>query len=110
MKHVVITSLSAMLLTAPVSAQEQDAPAENSEIEDGIDMLSEGARRLMDGLMGEVEPRMRDLADALEDWNFEGLSIDDLGAYHPPERLPNGDIIIRRKDPPEDPMDGEIEI
>ncbi|NHW17243.1 hypothetical protein HA071_25590 [Escherichia coli] len=64
--------------------------------------------------MGEVEPRMRDLARALEDWNFEGLTIDDLGAYHPPEKLPNGDIIIRRKipleGPSEDPMDDEIEI
>ena len=73
--------------------------APDNEIGEGVDMLRQGARRLMDGLMGEVEPSMRDLADSLKEWDFQGLSIDDLGQYHPPEVLPNGDIIIRRKVP-----------
>ena len=110
MKQFVISSVSAMLLTAPVAAQTDDTTADRSQIEEGVDLLSEGARRLMEGLMGEVEPRMRDLAEALQDWNFEGLTIDDLGAYHPPEMLPNGDIIIRRKTPRDTPMDDEVEI
>ena len=38
--------------------------------------------------------------------------IDDLSAYHPPEMLPNGDIIIRRKMPEEieDAPEDEIDI
>jgi len=28
-----------------------------------------------------------------------GAMIDDLNAYHPPEILPNGDIILRRRVP-----------
>jgi len=43
--------------------------------------------------------------------------IDDLSVYHPPEMLPNGDIILRRKAPldpdaPDQPPldEGEIEI
>ena len=40
--------------------------------------------------------------------------IEELNAYHPPEVLPNGDIIIRRKTELERQMeknrDGEIEL
>ena len=28
-----------------------------------------------------------------------GVTIEDLGQYHPPQVLPNGDIILRRKTP-----------
>ena len=43
----------------------------------------------LDGLMADMEPALRDLA---------GL-IGDIRNYHPPEMLPNGDIILRRKAP-----------
>lgn len=56
---------------------------------EGMDLLSEGTKLLLRGLMGEIEPALRDLEGAL----------DDLTAYHAPEVLPNGDIIIRRKVP-----------
>ena len=39
--------------------------------------------------------------------------IDDIRNYHPPEVLPNGDIIIRRKTPAElaaPPAEGEIDL
>jgi hypothetical protein len=93
-----------MLAAAPVAAQEE------GDISRGTDLLSEGARLLLRGLLDEVEPAMRDMVDALEDWNIEGLSIDDLSNYHAPEVLPNGDILIRRKEPleaPAPPLRGE---
>lgn len=104
-----------LLLATPAIAQDPEpdpSQGDASDITEGVDMLSEGARRLLRGLMGEVEPEMRDLADALKEWNFEGLDLEDLGAYQPPEVLPNGDIIIRRKDsrPVDQPMDDEIEL
>lgn len=40
---------------------------------------------------GEMGPALRDLMDEIEDWS----------AYHPPEILPNGDIILRKKTPQE---------
>lgn len=110
MKTTIALCLGTLLLTTtPSLAQETDGA---SDLKEGMDLMGEGARRLLDGLMGEVEPRMRDLADALEEFDFEQLNIDDLSAYHPPERLPNGDIIIRRKQAADDPapMDDEIEI
>jgi hypothetical protein len=58
-------------------------------------------------MMREMEPLMNDLR----------ALIDDLNAYHAPEMLPNGDIILRRKIPfvPEEPApgpepEGEIEL
>ena len=67
---------------------------------EGLDLMGEALRLFMRGLMQEMEP-------ALE--GMEGL-LDNLDAYHPPEVLPNGDIIIRRKDPHEAPPEGETEI
>ncbi|WP_449301248.1 hypothetical protein [Plastorhodobacter daqingensis] len=75
---------------------------------EGLGLLQEGARRLLRGLMQEMEPALRDL----------GTRIDDLSVYHRPELLPNGDIIIRRRvplesepvSPPELPREGEIDI
>ncbi len=91
--------------TGPATAQQEDGAA---DLEEGMDLLAEGARRVLRGLMGEVEPRMRALAEALEAWDFDDLGIDDLGRYDPPEVLPNGDIIIRRKRPA--PAEGEIDL
>jgi hypothetical protein len=38
--------------------------------------------------------------------------MDDIGNYQPPERLPNGDILIRRKPdrPLPPPAEGEIDL
>lgn len=44
--------------------------------------------------MDQVAPSVEQTLDMLE-----GLgTIDDLRNYHPPERLPNGDIILRRRE------------
>ena len=51
--------------------------------------------------MAEMEPALEDL---------QGF-VDNLNAYHPPEILPNGDILIRRKTPEEmGAPEGETEL
>jgi len=67
------------------------AAAQEGDVEEGMDLLSEGTRLLLRGLLAEMEPALRDLKGALEG----------MQSYHAPEMLPNGDIIIRRKTPEE---------
>ncbi len=90
--------------TPAIAAPDRGPDAERGEIGQGLDLLSEGARRLVEGLLDEAEPRMRGLAEALR-------GLDWPGAYDPPEMLPNGDIIIRRREPHRPVLpQGEIEI
>ncbi|MEM9426574.1 MAG: hypothetical protein AAGA06_07710 [Pseudomonadota bacterium] len=84
--------LSFLVLAPPVFAQEEDR---------GRDLMAEALRLFMQGFMAEMEPALEDL---------QGF-VDNLNAYHPPEVLPNGDIIIRRKTPEEmGEPDGEVEL
>ncbi|MCP3970192.1 MAG: hypothetical protein GY717_07725 [Rhodobacteraceae bacterium] len=76
-------TLALTLAISPVVA------AENDDLREGMDLLSEGTRLLLRGLLGDIEPALRELEGALRE----------MHAYHPPEILPNGDIIIRRKLP-----------
>ncbi len=85
--------LIAALLAAPAQAQ-------NDDMSEGIDLLDQGARLLLRGLMNEMSPALRDLETALRD----------LSVYHPPEFLPNGDILIRRKVPLDPDAGDEIEL
>ena len=91
---LIITALAA----SPALAQDED-----DQLSEGMGLLREGTRMLLEGLMTELGPALKEL---------EGR-IDELNAYHPPEVLPNGDIIIRRKEPL-DPIvpdeNGEIEL
>ncbi|WP_212525367.1 hypothetical protein [Actibacterium sp. MT2.3-13A] len=116
MKRLAALTLSGLLACAPAQAQE-----EGGGVKEGIDLLEEGARMFMRGLMDEMEPALRELAEGMEPALRRLLEIvDDFDAYHLPERLPNGDIILRRKTPlapPEapgaeetPPADGEIEL
>jgi hypothetical protein len=91
----------AALMAAPVGATDDT----RQELREGMDLMGEAMRLMLRGLQGEIEPALRELEDALRD----------MHAYHPPEILPNGDIIIRRKVPkPVDPNapgeDGEIDL
>ena len=69
-----------LIFAAAISASA--APAQESE-DRGIDLMGEALRLFMQGLMQEMEP-------ALE--GMEGF-LDNLDAFHPPEVLPNGDIV-----------------
>ena len=94
-------ALCLLLSAAPLAAQEADPPAE------GLDLMQEGAEMLLRGLMDEIEPPLDEMAQALaalEPRLRELLAlVDDLGNYEAPERLANGDILIRRKTGPDIP-------
>ena len=69
------------------------APAAAQETEDDPGFLSRGVETFLRELFSDVEPALRELRDKIGEL--------DLDRYHPPEMLPNGDILLRRKQPPE---------
>jgi len=81
--------ICSMLALMPVSALAQE---QESDMSKGTELLGEGAMMLLRGLMDELEP-------AAEGWSSLMEMINDFSAYEMPEMLPNGDIIIRRKEP-----------
>lgn len=85
-------------------AQAQDTPTEDdSAVARGLNLLREGTELLLGELMDQIGPTLEGL---------EGRLVD-LNAYHAPEVLPNGDIIIRRKVPivPSEPApDAQIDL
>lgn len=102
-----------------------------AEEEEGFSLMEEGAKLFMRGIMQEMEPAMDDLrafAETMEPAMRQFVremgpalaevlkKVDDLTMYHPPEMLPNGDIIMRRKEPvppaaPDTPAEnGEVEL
>lgn len=111
MKRFVLPALLVTSLAAPLSAQED---------RDGLNLMEEGARLFLRGLMTEMEPaleeldelsreiqpRLRDFAAEMGPALGELLDqVEDWTVYHPPEMLANGDILIRRRVPlkPETP-------
>ncbi len=125
MKQIAALTLALGLVVTPAMAEDHVAP----ETEDGFNLIEEGARMLMRGLMAEMEPAIKDLREGLEEMGpaFAEFAhsvgpalaelfnqVDDFRNYEAPEFLPNGDIIIRRSpDAPvwqPDPDTGEIEL
>jgi hypothetical protein len=66
-------------------------PAFAQDVEEPPGLFERRLEDLMRDLFSEIEPRLRELRDA----------IGNLDDYEAPEMLPNGDIIIRRKTPPD---------
>jgi hypothetical protein len=106
MKQIIPSATVLALCAAPVLAE--DKPDE------GLSLMEEGAKLFFQGILQEMEPAMDDLkafADTMEPAMRQFVremgpalaevlkKVDDLTLYHPPEMLPNGDIIMRRKDP-----------
>ena len=106
MKHrIPLAAAFAVLLAAPVPAQDQG----RSLMERGAELFLEGLQKemapalndlrglaeelgpAMQGFIGEMGPAFGDILEEVKDWSL----------YHPPEILPNGDIIMRRKVEPE---------
>ena len=85
-------------------------PPQSEEVEEGFSLMEEGAKLLLKGLMSEMEPTLDEMGKALSEMEpalrdlqpkmLELLAlVDDLTNYDAPERLENGDILIRRKVP-----------
>jgi hypothetical protein len=110
MSRFAICALALCLTAAPLRAEEPALPL-NDDIVAGTSLLEQGAKILLRGIMAEVEPSLRDLQGALLEARpvIEALVplIDDLQNYHLPEKLPNGDILLRRKTPEELAAEGE---
>lgn len=102
---------------------------QEAEEDRGLSLMERGAQMLMEGLMREMEPAMDGLQDMAQEFGpalrdfaaqmgpaLRNLleDVEDWSVYHPPELLENGDIIIRRKTPPEleaeRDADGQIDI
>ena len=95
MKQILPAALC-LTLALPATAQETEEPG----IRDGFGLLSEGSRLILEGLVDEMRPVFEEqMLPLLQD--LSGM-IDDLSAYHAPEMLPNGDILIRRRTDPKD--------
>lgn len=124
MKTLHVMTLTALLAaTTPSMAQEEETEQGRSLMEQGAELFLEGLKRemapaledlqgladrfgpSMNSFLQEMGPALGELADQVKDWSV----------YHPPEILPNGDIIIRRKQPEPDasetgPAPGETDI
>lgn len=117
MNRLTTLTSAALLAATPALAQDKN---------EGFSLMEEGAKLFLKGIIQQMEPAIEDLrgmADQLEpglrrfvDEMGPALTdlmgkIDNLNAYHPPEMLPNGDIILRRKTPDEiREEDGEVEL
>lgn len=125
MKQIILATFLVATPLLPATAQESS----ETDTEDGFNLMEEGARMLLRGLMTEMEPAIDDLRDTFDEMGpafaefaqsvgpaFAELleQVDDIRNYEAPEILPNGDIIIRRSpDAPvwvPDAENGEVEL
>lgn len=118
MKQIITAAIVAASLAAPVHAQDTEEPS----VSEGFNLMEEGAKLLLRGLMNEMEPALDEMGEAMTQLGEDigpAMSqmlvlIDDIRNYDAPEVLPNGDIIIRRnEDAPAyeiDPETGEVDL
>jgi len=109
MKQILMSAAVVLLSTAPLQAQDSGPSDEKSLMEQGAELFFEGLRQEMEptletmlGMAEQFGPSMlsffEQMGPALADLVGE---VQDWSAYHAPEMLPNGDIIIRKKQPQE---------
>lgn len=105
MKRILFALALMAPLASPVAAED-----------DGLTLMERGAQLFLEGILKEVEPAMKDLQGLAEEMEpaLKGFvdsmgpaladllsKVEDWSAYHPPEILPNGDIILRKRLPGE---------
>jgi len=106
MKQLIIPLALTVTLALPAHAQD------DGDMDQGFDLMEEGARLLLRGLLSEMDPALEELKDLAEEVGPQMRlfaeemgpalaalleKVDDLTHYEAPELLPNGDIIIRRR-------------
>lgn len=117
MKRILLISTISVFLAAPAMAQEDN---EKSLMEQGAELFFEGLRKEMEpalenllGLAEELGPAMQSFLQQMGPALAElAAEVKDWSVYEPPEILPNGDIIIRRKptQEPSEPEKRDIEV
>lgn len=90
---------------SPAAAQDQ-----GGGFGEGLDLLGEGSRMILERLLEDMRPMLDSARPFFEEELMPllerlGEVVDDLSYYELPERLPNGDILIRRS--PDAPPWGE---
>lgn len=108
MNHLVPICALSIAVALPVHAEEDT----------GKSLMEQGAELFFEGLRQEMEPALEDLQGLVSQFGpamqsfFEEMGpalaemageIEDWSAYEVPEMLPNGDIIIRKKPPQDQP-------
>lgn len=106
--------LVAALAAAPALAQVYEPPKADEPAPE--DSLESGIENFLNNLLGQAQPHLdrlgRDLGDTLGSvgpvFKDIGALMDDVSNYQAPERLENGDILIRRRaDAPPPPPVGD---
>ncbi|CAM3166843.1 hypothetical protein SAMN04488021_1354 [Paracoccus aminovorans] len=112
--HLILAA--ALLAGVPAAAQDYEPPQADEPAPDGTpgDSLEGGIENFMRNLLNRAEPHLdrlgRDLGDTLGSvtpvLKDIGELMDDVRNYQAPERLENGDILIRRRPdaPPPPPV------
>lgn len=110
MRQIIALSTVVLLLATPVTAQDADGSGNDKSL------MEQGAELFFRGLRQEMEPALESMLEMAEQFGPSMLSfleqmgpaladlveeVQDWSAYHVPEMLPNGDIIIRKKLPEE---------
>ncbi len=102
MKYIALAL--ALLLATPLTAQTPESPPE-APADEGFSLIERGAQMLLRQFLDEVGPKVGDVQEGLED-ALTALEpalrellamVGDFRYYEAPERLPNGDILLRRK-------------
>ncbi|WBL34246.1 AAA+ family ATPase [Sinirhodobacter sp. HNIBRBA609] len=105
MKQLLAPLLVVAMLASPAAAQETGESAAAGDLDEGLSLLEEGARLIFRGIMEEVGPSLDEMQQGFDEASKKlgpALSqlmalVDDAKNYEAPERLPNGDVIFRRK-------------
>lgn len=102
-----------LLLALPFAALPFTALAQEAEPSEGLGRVGDGAREILRGLVEEAEPAIEGIAgigaELLPTFRLIAQEmgpafaevfgqVDALSNYEPPVFLPNGDIVLRRRD------------
>jgi hypothetical protein len=96
MKRFLYIALIPALFASPAHSD----PKDWEELRKSLEELSEGTQEFFESWVDDIGPLLNSLRD----------KIDDLSQYEPPEVLPNGDIILRRKPKPKTPPEQKTPI